>query len=592
MRKNLIIYAAIVIVVGAGIAIVASGRVPFTDTIFTVPFLEKSPDKVIAATMENMAALDSVKTEMLANIIVESVSETTTTVTEPVNTKITYRASTDLTNNNMDGSASISFGYSGFDVDLGLDIKTVDEVTYLRIPSIPSIPGLDEFIDLSQFQNVWFRFDSTEVIDGLDDVISTGDLFGLLFGLGEGVENVNSMMPSEEEAEELSKQVQALVYGSDILVVDKRLPDEEINGIKTYHYTYHIDKDELKSLMVELMDLTNNSMTSDVNEDSFLELIPSEVDLEETVDMALQDLGEISGEIWVGKKDMYTYQLTMALALDYAEVYSGRVSVAVKSSEFNQPVSVEAPADSENIVEYIMSMFDINSMMPTDPDDDYTDYITDTDEDDLADYWEELFGTDPDDSDTDGDGYLDGEEVENGYNPNGEGEMSEADLQRKTSIDQIFSVETETETETESDSELVARDETRQADLRLLQSAIELYKNENGVVPLNDSTPTWEVFLAEIDGYYSSSDVIFPPGGAECQIVDGEIQGNCYVYCENGEDYLLAAELETNQDIARDLDGPEVSYDEATDCITSDGGSFETTPNISCDDPVYCIGDL
>lgn len=43
--------------------------------------------------------------------------------------------------------------------------------------------------------------------------------------------------------------------------------------------------------------------------------------------------------------------------------------------------------------------------------------INDHDYDGLADWEEELYGTDPNNPDTDGDGYLDGEEVASGYNP-------------------------------------------------------------------------------------------------------------------------------------------------------------------------------
>ncbi len=51
------------------------------------------------------------------------------------------------------------------------------------------------------------------------------------------------------------------------------------------------------------------------------------------------------------------------------------------------------------------------------------DFVSDSDNDRLADYKESLLGTDPRNSDTDRDGYSDGEEVANGYNPLGEGEL-------------------------------------------------------------------------------------------------------------------------------------------------------------------------
>jgi hypothetical protein len=66
---------------------------------------------------------------------------------------------------------------------------------------------------------------------------------------------------------------------------------------------------------------------------------------------------------------------------------------------------------------------------PIEVSDEATDEISsinaqDTDDDGLTDELETLFGTDPANPDTDGDGYKDGEEVENGYNPLGEGKLN------------------------------------------------------------------------------------------------------------------------------------------------------------------------
>ena len=50
----------------------------------------------------------------------------------------------------------------------------------------------------------------------------------------------------------------------------------------------------------------------------------------------------------------------------------------------------------------------------------------DSDQDGLSDADEiNIYGTNPLKSDTDGDGYLDGDEVKNGYNPLGEGSLSQ-----------------------------------------------------------------------------------------------------------------------------------------------------------------------
>ena len=47
----------------------------------------------------------------------------------------------------------------------------------------------------------------------------------------------------------------------------------------------------------------------------------------------------------------------------------------------------------------------------------------DADDDEVADIWEDILGLDPDKADTDGDGFNDGEEILNGYNPFGAGEI-------------------------------------------------------------------------------------------------------------------------------------------------------------------------
>lgn len=50
--------------------------------------------------------------------------------------------------------------------------------------------------------------------------------------------------------------------------------------------------------------------------------------------------------------------------------------------------------------------------------------MTDSDNDGLPDKLEEALGTNPNKADTDGDSFLDGDEVKNGYNPNGPGQYS------------------------------------------------------------------------------------------------------------------------------------------------------------------------
>lgn len=60
------------------------------------------------------------------------------------------------------------------------------------------------------------------------------------------------------------------------------------------------------------------------------------------------------------------------------------------------------------------------------------DFFSDDDNDGLSNYQESIYRSNPNKADTDGDGHSDGEEVKNGFNPNGEGKLDLQSLQKKT----------------------------------------------------------------------------------------------------------------------------------------------------------------
>lgn len=63
----------------------------------------------------------------------------------------------------------------------------------------------------------------------------------------------------------------------------------------------------------------------------------------------------------------------------------------------------------------------------------------DSDHDGLSDENEALFGTDPHNADSDNDGFLDGAEVQSGYNPTGEGKLADSAFLQGKSPDADFS---------------------------------------------------------------------------------------------------------------------------------------------------------
>jgi len=101
-------------------------------------------------------------------------------------------------------------------------------------------------------------------------------------------------------------------------------------------------------------------------------------------------------------------------------IINGNIKHIIKTIEaydISKPTNVKKINELKDIYE--------TSIDESDVEEDITTKLkeTDTDQDGLNDYLESIYGTSLFNPDTDGDGYLDGEEVENGYNPLGEGEL-------------------------------------------------------------------------------------------------------------------------------------------------------------------------
>ena len=87
----------------------------------------------------------------------------------------------------------------------------------------------------------------------------------------------------------------------------------------------------------------------------------------------------------------------------------------------DKPVPIEMVGGGENSIGPLPRVYLPEGIIEPTPE---IDEDTDSDKDGLTDIEElKIYGTDPNNSDTDGDSYLDGDEVKNGYNPNGEGKL-------------------------------------------------------------------------------------------------------------------------------------------------------------------------
>ena len=116
-----------------------------------------------------------------------------------------------------------------------------------------------------------------------------------------------------------------------------------------------------------------------------------------------------------------------------------------------------------------------------------------------------------------------------------------------------------------------ARDAKRQSDLKVLQTAIEMYSTDIGYAPVYS---TWDVLQTALATYMPGGLPQDPGSGANARIW-------CYCVDAGGSGkYLIATSLERSQNIAGDLDTDNTDaanigvYAFATECICSDAAAF------------------
>ena len=123
-------------------------------------------------------------------------------------------------------------------------------------------------------------------------------------------------------------------------------------------------------------------------------------------------IGNLDVEMWVGDTDNIIRQIKATLVSVLpeeqrtAEIGQAQIEISMNINNINETIEVAVPQST-------ISISDVQALF----------IDKDTDEDGLTDTEEATYGTEIDNPDTDGDGYSDGSEVENGYNPAGEGEL-------------------------------------------------------------------------------------------------------------------------------------------------------------------------
>jgi len=275
------------------------------------------------------------------------------------------------------------------------------DIVFLKIEGIPPIP----FLSLDPILNKWIKIDAN----------------GLKEKYGVDFQKFETDKDGQGEMNEVIR-----FYKQNNFLILQRVGLEDKNGEKTHHIKIGIEKKKFALFIKSLIEYAGQKYPQSVSDTKEFD-----VSLNEAL-----GLMAISGDAWITKEPRNFKDVSFTIALDVPEdeVNKGTVTpgaskqkvgtltlnISAAYSNFNKPIAISEPADFVLIDDVIGEMSALYQPQPTAP---VEGMEKDSDNDGLSDFSEQMYDADPNNPDSDGDGFKDGDEVKNGFNPAGPGKL-------------------------------------------------------------------------------------------------------------------------------------------------------------------------
>lgn len=367
-RKKLVILKVIAcviipVVIGAGIALATRVWDPLWN-----PF-RPSPEEVIGEMAVETGRLKTVH------------SRTKIEITGKEDAKEVFKLSMDFAgdSDNTDPENPKSTGefysvlaFEGTQFSLAGENKIIGEDSYIKLTTIPAFPFLEPFfnmlgLDLNQLKDQWIKLDLEEFMKELMEI--------------SGVPVTSEMEQELEEAEqrqqEMIQKFQALIKDKKLYIVKREYPDKEVRSEKTYHYLVALNEKEIKKIIPELYKILIDTMKfgPSPTEEQWQEF---QEELSRELDKFFAKVGEISAQVWIGKKDYLLYKIKGEKEIDLSKFQeqergvvplppqskpTGMITIGleINFSNFNQPLIIEAPGEYKTLEE----IFKIPAFFPS-----------------------------------------------------------------------------------------------------------------------------------------------------------------------------------------------------------------------------------
>jgi len=374
---------AVIIAVVLGVLILGGGSVfgyyeyfsperiiqKMTKRMVEVKSLEYSGQITAGIETDNFAAISSLENSGL----LEQPEQPAPTKQQSGNFSIDFSGASDLIDLN-EPKAMFEFDINTdmLPQSFRLEARAVGDVVYFKINNVPDL-GI---FHLSFLENQWVKIDPEAIKEQ--------------FGLTE--QQIEEAQKEQELSPEQIEQIKDIATSTKILKISEKLASEKINGVNTHHYKFVIDKEGLVQLITEISEVIENKTLT-------------EEELQE-LEEPLQATEMPGGEIWIGKKDLLLYKISMDLNIKETEKAKseGQVTFSAQFKNYNKPVQVVIPEPVKTLEEImgelmggtLLQGFEQNIQMPSQqwPDEEI-DFYKDSDNNGVPDELEEMYGPEP-----------------------------------------------------------------------------------------------------------------------------------------------------------------------------------------------------
>ena len=233
------------------------------------------------------------------------------------------------------------------------EAKVKDEVFYLKFITLPTIPFFAMAgIDLSQIKNQWIKIDQDSMMKMAKEMAGEEWTPEMEKIYGEQSEKQKALQ------KELQEKIKKVLKEKKLFVVKKELPDEKIGNVRVYHYLVALNNEEVLKVVSEMAKILEETMLKEYGTAPTFR----EEEFKEKLNEFLEKVGEIKGEIWIGKKDYLFYKVKGKKDIDLSKLdkkEEGSISIDLnlEYSGFNKPVKIEPPSEYKEINEILPVLF-------------------------------------------------------------------------------------------------------------------------------------------------------------------------------------------------------------------------------------------